>query len=106
MLSESEIFNVEKLKLSVPQIIKLEGVTGMHVLLGDNTFGQMKTEEKKYKGTLFVYRDTFIMGYEGGCTTPPPPLPCDMARKISHKVLNETIIFHQELYKKCLLELL
>ena len=39
-------FNVEKLKLSIPQIIKLVGVTGMHVLLGDNTFGQMKTEEK------------------------------------------------------------
>ena len=44
-------FNVEKLKLSIPQIIKLVGVTGMHVLLGDNTFGQMKTEEKKYRSS-------------------------------------------------------
>ena len=43
--------NVEKLKLSIPQIIKLVGVTGMHVLLGDNTFGQMKTEEKKYRSS-------------------------------------------------------
>ena len=44
-------FNVEKLKLSIPQIIKLVGVTGMHVLLGDNNFGQMKTEEKKYRSS-------------------------------------------------------
>ena len=44
-------FNVEKLKLSIPQIIKLVGVTGMHVFLGDNTFGQMKTEEKKYRSS-------------------------------------------------------
>jgi hypothetical protein len=40
-----------KLKLSIPQIIKLVGVTGMHVLLGDNNFGQMKTEEKKYRSS-------------------------------------------------------
>ncbi len=44
-------FNVEKLKLSVPHTIKLDGVTGMHVLLGDNNFGQMKTEEKKYRSS-------------------------------------------------------
>ena len=44
-------FNVEKLKLSISQITKLVGVTGMHVLLGDNTFGQMKTEEKKYRSS-------------------------------------------------------
>ena len=44
-------FNVEKLKLSIPQIIQLVGVTGMHVLLGDNNFGQMKTEEKKYRSS-------------------------------------------------------
>ena len=36
---------------TIPQIIKLVGVTGMHVLLGDNTFGQMKTEEKKYRSS-------------------------------------------------------
>ena len=44
-------FNVEKLKLSIPRVIKLNGITGMHVLLGDNTFGQMRTEEKKYRST-------------------------------------------------------
>ena len=44
-------FNVEKLKLSISQITKLVGVTGMHVLLGENTFGQMKTEEKKYRSS-------------------------------------------------------
>ena len=42
-------FNVEKLKLSIPRLIKSDGITGMHVLLGDNTFGQMRTEEKKYR---------------------------------------------------------
>ena len=29
----------------------LEGVTGMHVLLGDNNFGQMNTEEKKFRSS-------------------------------------------------------
>ena len=43
--------NVETLKLSVPQTIKLQGVTGMHVLLGDDTFGQMKTEEKTFRSS-------------------------------------------------------
>ena len=43
--------NVEILKLSVPQTIKLDGITGMHVLLGDQTFGQMKTEEKTYRSS-------------------------------------------------------
>ena len=44
-------FNVEKLKLSIPRLIKSDGITGMHVLLGDNTFGQMRTEEKKYRAS-------------------------------------------------------
>ena len=43
--------NVEILKLSLPQTIKLDGITGMHVLLGDITFGQMKTEEKMYRSS-------------------------------------------------------
>ena len=43
--------NVEILKLSVPQTIKLQGITGMHVLLGDDTFGQMKTEEKTFRSS-------------------------------------------------------
>ena len=43
--------NVETLKLSVPQTIKLQGITGMHVLLGDATYGQMNTEEKSYRSS-------------------------------------------------------
>ena len=43
--------NVETLKLSVPQTIKLQGVTGMHVLLGDDAFGQMKTEERALRSS-------------------------------------------------------
>ena len=43
--------NTESLKLSVPQIIKLVGITGMHVLLGDSSFGQMQTEEKIFRST-------------------------------------------------------
>ena len=35
----------------MPQTIKLDGITGMHVILGDNTFGQMKTEEKMYRSS-------------------------------------------------------
>ena len=35
----------------MPQTIKLNGITGMHVILGDNTFGQMKTEEKMYRSS-------------------------------------------------------
>ena len=43
--------NVEQLKLSINDITSLQGVTGMHVLLGDNTFGQMNTEEKKFRSS-------------------------------------------------------
>ncbi len=46
-----DIHNVEVLKLSVPQTIKLNGITGMHILLGDKTFGQMRTEEKTYRSS-------------------------------------------------------
>ena len=42
---------VENLKSYTPTILKLKGVTGMHVILGDGSFGQMKTEEKKYRST-------------------------------------------------------
>ncbi|MDC6453499.1 hypothetical protein OAW68_07945, partial [Alphaproteobacteria bacterium] len=43
--------NVEQLKLSINDITSLQGITGMHVLLGDNTFGQMNTEEKKFRSS-------------------------------------------------------
>ena len=47
--------NVKTLKLSVPQTIKLPGITGMHVLLGDNNFGQIKTEEKSLRASQGMF---------------------------------------------------
>ena len=43
--------NVENLKFFVPKILKLNGVTGMHIILGDSSYGQMNTEEKKYRSS-------------------------------------------------------
>ncbi len=43
--------NVENLKSFTPIILKLNGVTGMHVILGDSSYGQMNTEEKKYRSS-------------------------------------------------------
>ena len=43
--------NVENLKSFAPKILKLNGVTGMHVILGDSRYGQMNTEEKKYRAS-------------------------------------------------------
>ena len=43
--------DVEQLKLSIKNGVMLQGVTGMHVLLGDNNFGQMNTEEKKFRSS-------------------------------------------------------
>ena len=43
--------NVENLKFFVPKILKLNGVTGMHIVLGDPSYGQMNTEEKKYRSS-------------------------------------------------------
>ena len=44
--------SVENLKSFAPKILKLIGVTGMHVILGDRSYGQMNTEEKKYRSSL------------------------------------------------------
>ena len=41
--------NVENLKSFVPETLKLNGVTGIHIILGDSSYGQMNTEEKKYR---------------------------------------------------------
>ena len=41
--------NVENLKLFTPKILKLNGITGIHVILGDSSYGQMNTEEKKFR---------------------------------------------------------
>ncbi len=38
--------NVENLKLFTPKILKLNCITGIHVILGDSSYGQMNTEEK------------------------------------------------------------
>ena len=43
--------NAENLKSLTPKILKLNGVTGMHVILGDSSYGQMNTEEKKYRSS-------------------------------------------------------
>ena len=43
--------NVENLKLFTTKILKLNGVTGMHVILGDTSYGQMNTKEKKYRSS-------------------------------------------------------
>ena len=43
--------NVESLKSYASTLLKLKGITGMHVILGDCIFGQMKTEEKKYRSS-------------------------------------------------------
>ena len=44
-------YDVEKLKSFVPKILKFNGVTGMHIVLGDGNYGQMNTEEKKYRSS-------------------------------------------------------
>ena len=44
-------YNVENLKLFTPKILKLNGITGIHVILGDSSYGQMNTEEKKYRSS-------------------------------------------------------
>ena len=42
---------VEDLKSFTPIILKLNGITGMHVIIGDSSYGQMNTEEKKYRSS-------------------------------------------------------
>ena len=43
--------NVENLKSFVPKMLKLSGVTGMHIILGDSSYGQINTKEKKYRSS-------------------------------------------------------
>ncbi len=38
-------FGVEKFKFEISNILNLEGILGVHFLLGDNNFGQLKTVE-------------------------------------------------------------
>jgi len=43
--------HVESLKLLTREVTEFQGITGMHVLLGDNSYGQMNTEEKKHRSS-------------------------------------------------------
>ena len=43
--------NLENLKPLTTKILKLIGVTGMHLILGDRSYGQINTEEKKYRSS-------------------------------------------------------
>ena len=43
--------HVERLKLLTREITEFQGITGMHVLLGDSSYGQMNTEEKKHRSS-------------------------------------------------------
>lgn len=51
--------NAENLKSYTPKILELNGITGMHIILGDRSFGQMKTEEKRYR-SLQGYNDQLV----------------------------------------------
>ena len=44
-----EEFEIEKIKNHSTNIMKLSGITGIHLLLGDKNFGQFKTKEKKFR---------------------------------------------------------
>ncbi len=43
--------NIDNLKSFAPKMLKLNGITGMHIILGDQSYGQMNTEEKKYRSS-------------------------------------------------------
>jgi len=43
--------HVERLKLLTREVTDFQGITGMHVLLGDSSYGQMNTEEKKHRSS-------------------------------------------------------
>src|SRR6056300_1077556 len=43
--------HVERLKLLTREITEFQGITGMHVLLGDSSYGQMNTQEKKHRSS-------------------------------------------------------
>ena len=43
--------DLEQLKVFISKVTDFKNITGMHFLLGDNSFGQMNTEEKKYRSS-------------------------------------------------------
>ena len=44
-------YDLEQLKVFISKVTEFKNITGMHFLLGDNSFGQMNTEEKKYRSS-------------------------------------------------------
>ena len=43
--------DLEQLKVFISKVPEFKNITGMHFLVGDNCFGQMNTEEKKYRSS-------------------------------------------------------
>jgi len=43
--------DLEQLKVFISKVTEFKNITGMHFLIGDNSFGQMNTEEKKYRSS-------------------------------------------------------
>ena len=43
--------DLEQLKVFISKVTEFQNITGMHFLVGDNSFGQMNTEEKKYRSS-------------------------------------------------------
>ena len=43
--------DLEQLKVFINKVIEFQNITGIHFLVGDNSFGQMNTEEKKYRSS-------------------------------------------------------
>ena len=43
--------DLEQLKFFISKVTEFQNITGMHFLVGDNSFGQMNTEEKKYRSS-------------------------------------------------------
>ena len=43
--------SLENLKPYTSKILRFNGITGMHLILGDSSFGQMKTKEQKYRSS-------------------------------------------------------
>ena len=43
--------DLEQLKVFISKVTEFENITGMHFIVGDKSFGQMNTEEKKYRSS-------------------------------------------------------
>ena len=43
--------DLEQLKVFISKVTEFQNITGMHFIVGDKSFGQMNTEEKKYRSS-------------------------------------------------------